>query len=177
MTPSSPSQMTLVQSRRITADGLYRKARSLRAVRLPKAGDRVQDGHVVGSCVRPSDHRQWVVIPPDRVTAGYWVLHARWRPAFTQVSTAFSREVLIIPGSWVRAPPAPPPGRTPKAHADPVRHSARTGWDCVRRGSMTRAGKRVLSMTWSCCRPGHAPVRPPSIARNFPLQLHPVCIG
>jgi hypothetical protein len=32
------------------------QAGSLPAGRLPKAGDRAQNGPVVGSCVRPSDH-------------------------------------------------------------------------------------------------------------------------
>jgi hypothetical protein len=54
-------------------------------------------------------------------TAGYWLSDGPQRPAFCLVSTAFRGSVLIIPGSWVRAPPAP---QTAPQTALTCRHAA-----------------------------------------------------
>ncbi len=49
------------------------------------------------------------LIRRPRATARDWAAYARPRLAHPQVGTGFISEVLIIPRSWVRPPPAPPP--------------------------------------------------------------------
>jgi hypothetical protein len=85
-------------------------------------------------------------LEPADLTAGDWVPHARQWPANPLNGTAFSREVLIIPGSWVRAPPAPLfdlEVRIPCPHGAHGRGAGSHACCGVRSGSLSRLAARV----------------------------------